>query len=188
MELLRQARAWFLAAAVLGLLGFIPYIGSLFAIASLVCMLVSFKKFSRALNEPSIFRDFGLGLVIGVVGGVIAALVGLLGLIPLMLVDAPGAEGLLTPIFGFSAVIAYFAGVFGAHYIRKAYATVGQKLRHRMLVIGGNLMFWGAITIVVFGLGTLLIIVGAITTLIGFITLPTQLPVAEVAAGAVDEE
>ncbi|AHE96790.1 hypothetical protein THERU_03715 [Thermocrinis ruber] len=74
-------------------------------------------------------------------------------------------------------MVAYAIFVFGFYLQKKAYEILAQATAHNLFKIAGLLMFIGAITTILFGLGILLIIVGYIVLAVAFFTAPKEVEV-----------
>jgi uncharacterized membrane protein len=74
-------------------------------------------------------------------------------------------------------MVAYAIFVFGFYLQKQAYEILAQATAHNLFKIAGLLMFIGAITIILFGLGALLIIVGYIVLTVAFFTAPNEVEV-----------
>ena len=74
-------------------------------------------------------------------------------------------------------IVAYAIFVFGFYLQKQAYEILAQATAHNLFKIAGLLMFIGAITTILFGLGLLLIIVGYIVLAVAFFTAPNEVEV-----------
>lgn len=187
--------------SILILLGWMTGVGILFGIVGAVLWLISMYQLSNILGKPTIFQKALIGFVLNVAGMVIAfapfALTmavafpfGLLAKILLfnLTIDETLDVTLDTSGLGFGALIvitvaliaimvAYAIFVFGFYLQKQAYEILAQATAHNLFKIAGLLMFIGAITIILFGLGALLIIVGYIVLTVAFFTAPNEVEV-----------
>jgi Predicted membrane protein len=74
-------------------------------------------------------------------------------------------------------MVAYAIFVFGFYLQKQAYEILAQATTHNLFKIAGLLLFIGAITTILFGLGVLLIIVGYIVLPVAFFTAPNEVEV-----------
>jgi len=165
--------------ALLILLGAVPGIGTLLLIVGGVLLIVSIYQISNMLKKPSIFNKFIIGFVLGLSGWVIALLFGLLSF-----VGAFGLAGLLHADFDMAAIFGMGIGIFFAiilvyiffiaatYFYKKAYDQLANALNHKLFSTAGLLMFIGAITIILFGLGAILLFIGWIILAVAFFTAP----------------
>jgi uncharacterized membrane protein len=189
--------------SILILLGWMTGVGILFGIVGVVLWLISMYRLSNILGKPAIFQKVLIGFVLNVAGIVIAfapfALTmviafpfGLLAKILLLLFNLTTDETvgitLDTSKLGFGAlivitvaliaiIVAYTIFVFGFYLQKQAYEILAQATAHNLFKIAGLLMFIGAITTILFGLGILLIIVGYIVLAVAFFTAPNEVEV-----------
>jgi|GEM_PF-452697 len=187
--------------SILILLGWMTGVGILFGIVGAVLWLVSMYQLSNILGKPTIFQKALIGFILNVAGMVIAfapfALTmvitfpfGLLAKILLFNLTTDETLDVTLDIseLGFGAlivitvaliaiIVAYAIFVFGFYLQKQAYETLAQATAHNLFKIAGLLMFIGAITTILFGLGLLLIIVGYIVLTVAFFTAPNEVEV-----------
>jgi len=190
--------------SILILLGWMTGVGILFSIVGVVLWLISMYQLSNILGKPSIFQKVLIGFILNVAGIIIAfspfALkmviafpFGLLAKILFLFLfnltrDETLDVTLDTSGLGFGALIvitvaliaimvAYAIFVFGFYLQKQAYEILAQATAFNLFKIAGLLLFIGAITIILFGLGALLIIVGYIVLAVAFFTAPNEVEV-----------
>jgi len=74
-------------------------------------------------------------------------------------------------------IATYAIIVVSAYFYKEAYDILAQATTQNLFKIGGLLMFIGAITIILFGLGLLLIVVSNIVLAVAFFTAPKEVEV-----------
>jgi len=190
--------------SILILLGWMTGVGILFSIVGVVLWLISMYQLSNILGKPSIFQKVLIGFILNVAGIIIAfspfALkmviafpFGLLAKILFLFLfnltrDETLDVTLDTSGLGFGAlivitvaliaiIVAYAIFVFGFYLQKQAYEILAQATAFNLFKIAGLLLFIGAITIILFGLGALLIIVGYIVLAVAFFTAPNEVEV-----------
>jgi uncharacterized membrane protein len=165
--------------SILILLGWIPEIGILLSIAGVVLWLISIYQLSNILGKPSIFKNVLIGFVLNIVGTVIFFAFVLMALIPLLVSPKNEAGAILGLGLGvvFAIIVAYAISLVAFYFYKEAYEILAQATAHNLFKIAGLLMFIGAITIILFGLGALLIIVGYIALVVAFFTAPNEVEV-----------
>jgi len=65
--------------------------------------------------------------------------------------------------------------VVSFYYVKKSFDLIGESLSNQNFKIAGLLLFIGAILLIVFGIGALVMFVGEIFEIIGFFTLPDEI-------------
>jgi uncharacterized membrane protein len=187
--------------SILILLGWMTGVGILFGIVGVVLWLIGMYQLSNILGKPTIFQKVLIGFILNVAGIVIAfapfALTMVIafpfGLLAKILLFNLARDETLdvtldTSELGFGALIvitvaliaimvAYAIFVFGFYLQKQAYEILAQATAHNLFKIGGLLLFIGAITTILFGLGLLLIIVGYTVLAVAFFTAPNEVEV-----------
>ena len=187
--------------SILILLGWMTGVGILFGIVGAVLWLISMYQLSNILGKPTIFQKALIGFILNVAGMVIAfapfALTMVITfpfglLVKIVLFNLTRGKTLDVTLdtsgLGFGALIvltvafiaimvAYAIFVFGFYLQKQAYEILAQATAHNLFKIAGLLMFIGAITTILFGLGLLLIIVGYIVLTVAFFTAPNEVEV-----------
>ncbi len=143
--------------------------------AGFILLLISQCQLSYILGKPIIFRKVLIGLILSVVG--ILAIAFAFGIIAdkTDVVSELDSGTLITSIIAF--IIGYVITLLGFYFYKEAYDILAQAIAHNLFKIAGLLMFIGAITIILFGLGLLLIIVGEIILAVAFFTAPNEVEV-----------
>ena len=187
--------------SILILLGWMTGVGILFGIVGAVLWLVSIYQLSNILGKPTIFQKALIGFILNVAGIVIAFAPFVLTmviafpfglLVKILLFNLTTDETLDVTLdiseLGFGAlivltvaliaiIVAYAIFVFGFYLQKQAYEILAQATAHNLFKIAGLLMFIGANTTILFGLGLLLIIVGYIVLTVAFFTAPNEVEV-----------
>jgi len=157
----------------------IPVIWIFLNIAGYILVLISLYQLSNILTKPAIFQKALIGTILILAGIVIAFAFGLMALIPLLVSPKDEAGAILGLGLGvvFAIVVAYATLVVSFYFYKEAYKILAQATAHNLFKIGGLLLFIGAITTILFGLGLLLIIVGEIILAVAFFTAPNEVEV-----------
>jgi uncharacterized membrane protein len=166
--------------SILILLVFMPgTVATLLGIVGVVLWFISIYQLSNILGKPSIFQKVLIGFVLSIAGAVIAFAFGLTAGIA----SFTSIKGETGAILGLGlgvvvAIIVAYAISLAAFYLYKeAYDILAQATAHNLFKIAGLLMFIGAITTILFGLGLLLIFVGYIVLAVAFFTAPNEVDV-----------
>jgi len=187
--------------SILILLGWMTGVGILFGIVGAVLWLISIYQLSNILGKPTIFQKALIGFILNVAGMVIAFAPFVLTmviafpfglLVKIVLFNLTRGKTLDVTLdtsgLGFGALIvltvafiaimvAYAIFVFGFYLQKQAYEILAQATAHNLFKIAGLLLFIGANTTILFGLGLLLIIVGYIVLTVAFFTAPNEVEV-----------
>jgi uncharacterized membrane protein len=166
--------------SILILLVFMPgTVATLLGIVGVVLWFISIYQLSNILRKPSIFQKVLIGFILNIGSTVIAFAFGLMAGIS-SLTSIRGETG---AIFGLglgvivAIIVAYAISLAAFYFYKEAYEILAQATTHNLFKIAGLLMFIGAITIILFGLGLLLIIVGYIVLAVAFFTAPNEVEV-----------
>ncbi len=164
---------------ILILLSWMPGIGIFLSLVGFVLWLISMYQLSNILRKPSIFKKVLIYFILVIAGSVIAFAFGLMALIPLFVSPKDEAGAILGLGLGvvFAIVVAYATLVVSAYFYKEAYEILAQATAQNLFKIGGILFFIGAITIILFGLGLLLIIVSNVVLAVAFFTAPNEVEV-----------
>jgi len=166
--------------SILILLVFMPgTVATLLGIVGVVLWFISIYQLSNILGKPSIFKKVLIGFILNIVGTVIAFAFGLMALIPLFVSPKNETGAILGLGLGvaFAILVAYATLVVSLYFYKEAYKILAQATAQNLFKIGGLLLFIGAITIILFGLGAFLIIVGYIVLAVAFFTAPNEVEV-----------
>jgi uncharacterized membrane protein len=156
---------------------------SIVGLAGLVLWLISLYQLSNMLKKSDIFRKALIGSLFQIAGIVMAILFGaiagaILGAVLYFLggdriVDILGyAVGF---IIGF--IVTYPFNVIGSYFYKQAYDILALAAAQNLFKTAGLLIFIGAITAILFGLGLLLMFVGYIVLAVAFFTAPNEVEV-----------
>ena len=165
--------------SILMLLGWIPGIGILLSILGVVLWIISMYQLSNILRKPSIFQKVLIGFVLNIGSTVIAFAFGLMAGIS----SFTSIRGETGAIFGLglgvvvAIIVAYAISLAAFYFYKEAYEILAQATNQNLFKIAGLLLFIGAITVILFGLGALLIIVGEIVLAVAFFTAPNEVEV-----------
>jgi len=152
---------------------------TLLGIVGGVLWLISMYQLSNMLRKPSIFQKVLIGFILNIVGTVIAFAFGLMTGVSLF-ASARGETGAILGLglgVVVAIIVAYAISLAAFYFYKEAYDILAQATAHNLFKIAGLLMFIGAITTILFGLGILLIIVGYIVLAVAFFTAPSEVEV-----------
>ncbi len=180
-------------------LGWAPGMGALLknllnilGLAGLVLWLISLYQLSNMLKKSDIFRKALMGSILQIVGFVIAILLifvlfwetvknAILGA-ELSSTRGDGIDDILGYGFGYitfilGLIFTYPFNVIGSYFYKRAYDILALATAQNLFKTAGLLIFIGAITTILFGLGLLLMFVGYIVLAVAFFTTPNEVEV-----------
>jgi uncharacterized membrane protein len=185
--------------AILMFVGVLPYINYLgiIELVGLILVLVALHGLANFYNDRGIFNNAVYGVIAGIVGVITAAAVliftVLVELIPFLQTIYPGWNGTdwtalqsMTPDtsnLNFSDIIPFIAGlliflvvlwifaVIAAFFFRRSFRTLSARSTVGLFSTAGLLMLVGAVLIVIFGIGLILIWISVLILAIAFFTI-----------------
>jgi uncharacterized membrane protein len=189
---------------VIGSLGFIvPYAGIL-SLIGLILLLIGLKGLADYYHEGGIFNNALYGLITGIVGGVISIaaviITVLTSLTDFLYTLFPDWNGDWTALSGLTpnpsnlsldSIAPFLAGIFAvliilwvssiiaAFFIRRSLGTLSVKSGVGLFSTAGLLLLIGAVLIILFGIGLILIWISALLLAIAFFKIrpqPAQAP------------
>lgn len=162
-------------------LGFLPWIGWILSIAGIVLLFIAISRLSNIYSDKEIFNKFLTGFLISFASILIAIIFGAFSIIPAMLSfshmgNNPHMMGFGS--FGIGLILAiivfYILNIVGMHFYRQSFNLLGSYTNINLFKLAGTFMFWGAVGIILFGLGAIAILVGWILLAIAFFSLPEK--------------
>lgn len=197
MATLSQAKTLGGVGSILVLLSIIPAVGWLLAIVGFIMTLIAVKYISEVLGDKKVFNNMIIGIILAIVGVAVAAIVVLGAVFSFIglgaLSSGTGGYGgysstsTIPPgLFGLIGTIALGLGIvwvmyiISAIFIRRSYSTISQRLSVGLFGTAALLYLIGAALIIIL-VGFILIFVAQILLIVGFFSIPDQLPMAPVA-------
>ncbi len=162
------------------LLFWIPLIGQLLMLAPIVLILISHYNFSKIYEKPGIFKNMLIGAIVPIVAGIIGSIImGIALAAAAVSVQDPeslGVQQLTNLIFesGLTIVgaIIMLAGlIVGYYFVFKALTTLAEDTGVKLFKTAGLLYFIGAIGIIVFFIGVLVILAGWILHIVAYFSI-----------------
>ncbi len=162
-------------AGIGAILCFIPPV----SIIGIILVLIGMKGLSEHYKDDSIYHNALMAVLFGVIG-LVALAVGFIAVIVTgvsssLAFGAGGALfGLLSGVLLLIIIFIFF--VLMAMYLRKAFNSLAQKSGEHLFETAGTLLFIGAILVIVFGIGLIIMVIAWIIALIAFfsIKVPVQ--------------
>ncbi len=184
MASLSQAKTLGGVGSILVLLGAIPNVGFVLAIVGFILILVAVKNVSESVNEPGIFNDMIIAVILAIVGLVVFGVIVIVaffsffnfkqfgtitpGTVPPSVL---GAIGLL--IAGLVVVWVFY--LVSAIFLRRSYERIGMRLNVNMFQTTGLLYLIGAALTIIL-VGFLILLIAEILQIVAFFSIPEQLP------------
>jgi len=181
---LKEARIYGSVGAILSILGGnISRIGNLISIIGFVLILLAVKEISLAVNREDIFKDYLVAFILhlGAFFVFLIALISVMGITVLQGIfwnlAGKGLENLGQIIKGLliGGILAWILFVLGSYYLKKSYESISIETEVGIFRTTGLLYFVGAILLIVFGIGALLIIIGKILEIVAYLSLPEDI-------------
>jgi uncharacterized membrane protein len=187
--------------ALLMFIGIIPYINYFGAIEliGLILVMVALYNFASHYREGGIFNNALYGLIIGIVGGVISIatviITVLTSLTDFLHALFPDWNGDWTALSGLTPnpsnlsldnITPFLAGIFvvliilwassiiATFFVRRSLGTLSAKSGVGLFSVAGLLLLIGAVLIIVFGIGLILIWISALLLAIAFFQIRPQ--------------
>ena len=158
--------------------------GFVLAIVGFILILVAVKNVSESVNEPGIFNDMIIAVVLSIVGLVVFGVIVIVaffsflnfrqfgtptpGMVPPGIL---GAIGLL--IVGLVVVWVFY--LVSAIFLRRSYERIGMRLNVNMFQTTGLLYLIGAALTIIL-VGFLILLIAEILQIVAFFSIPEQLP------------
>ena len=163
----------------------IPLIGFLAGLAALVLLLISHYYFSKVYEKPVIFNSALTGTIVQVganlIGGIVIAIAVSTTAISLSMQDLETFDipELTSVILGsgvtiVGAIILLAGAIVGLYFIYKALTNLAEQTGVKLFKTAGLLYFIGAIALVLFFVGSLVIFAGWIIHIIAYFSLPYE--------------
>ena len=135
-------------------------------------------KFSNKVGNHEIFSNYFTGFILQIIGYTVFIIFAVVGGLALIFRFGMGFMGGLRSL-GIPAALLLFAFyiliVVSFYYVKKSFDLIGESLSNPNFKTAGLLLFIGAILLIVFGIGVLVMFVGEIFEIVGFFTLPDEI-------------
>ena len=187
--------------ALLMFIGIIPYINyfGVIELIGLILVMVALYNFGSHYREGGIFNNALYGLIIGIVGGVVSVaaviITVLTSLTDFLYALFPDWNGDWTALSGLTPnpsnlsldiIVPFLAGIFAvliilwvfsiisAFFVRRSLGTLSVKSGVGLFSTAGLLLLIGAVLIILFGIGLILIWISALLLAIAFFRIKPQ--------------
>ncbi|MGB9430177.1 MAG: DUF996 domain-containing protein [Gammaproteobacteria bacterium] len=167
---------WGYIALIVGsFLGSLTFIFHLIALAGIICVLIAFFRASKELNQPKIQANIIIAIVLYIAASLL--FIFLVGSAILALAHGTGT-GMAAFTGGaiISGLIAWVLWIVGAWFWYQASIPLTDGTGVSLYKTGGLLIFIGAITAIVFGIGLIVMLIGEIMQTVAFFTTTGKVP------------
>jgi len=202
---LKNAKLMGGVGAILSVLVFIPKVGWLFAITGLVLVFIAIKQISEVVDNKKIFNNYLVAFILDLIGSFVVAIAGIatfLGVFRLRAIPNLTMRGMMNGqrlfsnfdgrFFGagiiaiiVALIVALALVIIASYFTKLSFEGIANGTRVEYFKTSGMLIFIGSFLLVVFGVGAIVMFVGAILEIVGFFSLPDRLekPILETSPG-----
>ncbi len=150
------------------ILSAIPGIGWILGIAGFTLVILAFNEISKKTNNPAIFQDILISLILAMAG----LLLGILFVVPSFISIIFGhGSGFIGLLLGFG--IMYALAILSYSKFRKALKIIANLTGVSLFETAGTMFFIGAITLIIF-IGNIILYVAWILLTIAFFSIPDE--------------
>ncbi|MFW6275679.1 MAG: DUF996 domain-containing protein [bacterium] len=168
----------------------IPLLGTVAGLAALVLLLMSLHYFSKAFENPPIFKKSLIGFLIPIIANLIGLVIIAIGAGSAFVTmssdgfDPENFQQLMTVVFEsgitiFGALLILAGGIVGSYYIFQALKLLAESSGVKQFKTAGLLYFIGSIGVILFGLGAIVAFVGWIIHIVAYFSIQTEEPFTE---------
>ena len=149
-----------------------------FPLAGLVLILIALKKFAEETKREAIFRDFLVATAIALAYMFAVFLLWILLFIHSASGANPPQEPAIAIFFLFILFLTWIAGTISASYARRSFEALAQVSGESLFSSAGKLFSLGAILLIIL-VGSILIFIGEVYSIVAFFTLPDKMAIEE---------
>lgn len=168
MNSLKTSKILGVAGSIFIFLGLIPYFSDIFNLIGGILFFAAIYKIGNILRNKSIFQKFLTGFIIEISGIFFGAAV--------VLIFFPNFfeyKSYISVIIGFLIIYPFI--VIGSNFYKKSFVLIALRTNNKFFKLAGSFMFWGAVGIIFFGLGLVLIYAGWFVIIKAFLSLPNTI-------------
>ncbi len=153
------------------LISFSPYLGFIFGFLGMILILFANYQIGKIINNQDIFKNSLNGFVIEFIGSFVGGILVGNALMNIMETGSYTSFDLFTII---GLVFIYASIVVGNYYLMNAFTTISRAYYQNLFELGGKFIFYGAIGLILLGLGLIAIFIGWILITIAYFNLPSK--------------
>ena len=185
MATLGQAKTLGGVGAILVLLSFVPYAGSVLSIIGFILILIAVKYISEVIGDPKVFNNMIIAVVLAIVGLAVGAVVvfgalysfiglGSIGSLTPGTVPSGGLAGFIAALI-IGLVVIWIFYLVASIFLKRSYDTIATRLNVGSFHTAGLLYLIGAaLTIIIVGI--IIIFIAVILQIVAFFSIPEQTP------------
>jgi len=182
--------------SILMLLMLVPTVGWIIAFVGFILVLVAVKYLADEIKDHNIFTNYLLSFIIVIIGVFLFAIIAVFSFFstiagtnwsafqnltsPQQVFTQLQTSGLLTFLGTLLVALAvlWVVLIVSAIFLRKSFNKIASDTKTHMFHTAGLLYLIGAATVILFGVGLIIIFVAFILQIIAFFSLPESLPTA----------
>ena len=169
----------------------IPLLNLVAGLAALVLLLMSLHYFSKAYENPPIFKKALIGFLVPIIANIIGAIIIAIGAGSAFVTmssgggfDPENAQQMVTALFesGITIVgglLILAGGIIGSYYIFQSLRALAESSGVKHFKTAGLLYFIGSIGIILLGLGFIVSFVGWIFHIVAYFSIQAEELIAE---------
>lgn len=161
-----------IAGSVLGPLTFVFH---LVGLAGIICLLIAFYRASKESGQSKIWRNIFVAVVLYIVASLLLIFVVGSAFMAAFHDSAVGTSAFTSGVIA-GGFIAWVLWMVGAWFWYQASIPLSESTGVSLYKTGGLLIFIGAITLIVFGLGAIVMLIGEIMQTVAFFTTTEKVP------------
>ncbi len=155
-------------------LSMIPFIGLLFWLIGYTLLTVGMYQLSKKLNNPAIFNNFLIAVVLSITSWIIAFMFGIISSISIASLSHMNSG--IDVGMAIILITLYFVFLVVAYFYNKAYTLLALSTKHNLFRIASITMFIGVVTTIIL-IGFIVMFVGLLLLVIAFFTAPDEIEV-----------
>ncbi len=152
----------------------IPLVGLLFWFAGYILLTIGMYQLSKRFNNPSLFNNFLIAVVLSILGWVIALVFGVIASLSVSSVSHTVSSADLGVTVAFMTL--YFIFLVVAYFYNKVFTSLALITKHNLFKIASITMVAGVVTSIIL-VGFIIMFVGWLLLVIAFFTAPNEVEV-----------
>ena len=157
------------------ILGSLTFVFHLVGLAGIICLLIAFYRASKELSQPKIWSRILVAIALYIVASLLLVFMVGSALLTAFHGSAMGPSAFTGGVIA-GCLIAWVLWMIGAWFWYQASIPLAEGTGVTLYKTGGLLIFIGAITIIVFGLGFIVMLIGEIMQTVAFFTTSEKVP------------
>lgn len=151
-------------------------VGVFLSIAGVVLTLIALKEIASKFNKPSIFNNYLIAFVLHVASSIILLFSSIASIISFFFIIFNFRFGIrLGAGFIILLLVLYGLYIVSGYFVKKSFDEIAEVTNISHFRTAGLLIFLGAILLILFGLGGIIVLIGYVFEIIAFFTLPDKI-------------